>query len=633
MKKENKKFLIFMAIYIFIFLIINIIPIRKTGEILKKITPETLSKIVKKEDLNLKIPVLFFGILPLNVAAELGDVRYIPPIRLNEENRYSREYREQNDQYIYPEKEKINIFSDLKETYVYGNKYFKIRIPEKEMINDAEMVQNEKNEEEKIGRKSNENENLEIIQIDFKEDIRSIYVYKDKLYGFTKYDDGFQMIVYDISNLKNIKKITNLKFEKLKYLFWVDNYIYKENIYFNISIPFGKKENKFEDGHLLTSYTINGKQEKIKGNNIYLNSNGTIDECGETLRFNMDDQKVESFIYLSNGRYNAAVGDATLRIYSPYSINNRNFRYYLKNRMFNPFGVLNQKDYENENFKVAVYDINLEDFNLNKKNTTTIDDIENKKITKPFDVFKYLSRRGSSYEPRESTLEKLEYKEKYLKLAKTNPEIFPIQKVEKIGKDKIFTYSFNKQKHLKDNVCMLYLNLFEINGNDFSLLDQKKFYIQENYYEKTKEYEYTESDLKNDVSLEVVDGYIYLSTVNFEPYEEVINKRKLKLGYKNNRLGESFSIETDQNEISVLVFEINGSKIKPRTYLTEKIEEEKHNDESKEKNSEEFDETEYEKYEEKPYNIIFKDGKTFFRNNKKIIVLDIKDLKIYNYSL
>lgn len=55
MKKENKNFLIFLSIYIFIFLIINIIPTKKTTKNIEKITPETLSKTIKKRKAEVKI--------------------------------------------------------------------------------------------------------------------------------------------------------------------------------------------------------------------------------------------------------------------------------------------------------------------------------------------------------------------------------------------------------------------------------------------------------------------------------------------------------------------------------------------------------------------------------------------------
>lgn len=543
--------------------------------------------------------------------------------------------------YISPNKEKISIYSDLNEEFIVGNKYFKIHTTKKEMANDAEVVQKEKNEEEKLERGTSKNEDLEIIQIDFKDYIQSIYVYENKLYGF-KYEnksykeDYGNIIVYDISDLNNIKKITELKLENSRYINWRNSYIYKENIYILRSIDFEKKDNKFEDGILLNDYTINGKQEKVTGDNIYLNPDKDFDTCFKIIKFNMNDQKADSFTCLSNMRSNLEIKNNTLNMYSIFSINNRNFRYYLKDRIFNPFGLLNDKDGKNKNFKVAVYDLDLENFNLNKTNIFTLDEFENQKLTDPFDVFKYFAEIETRYQFTDTILDNLENKEKYLKLAKTNPEIFPIQKVKKIGKDKIFTYSIKKPRILKENVYELYLNLFETNGEDFSLIDQKKFYIQNKFEkrieepEKTREYSEDEEDqyireAQYDLNVEAVDDYIFVSISNLHLYEEVLNKRKIKLGFKNNRTDESFSIETDQNEISVLVFEIDGSEIKPRTYLTEKIK-------SKIEN-EEFDESISEIYEENPLNIILKDGKVFFRNNKKIIVLDIKDLKIYNYDL
>lgn len=555
--------------------------------------------------------------------------------------------------YISPNKEKINIYYGLNEEFVAGDKYFKIHTTKKEMANDAEVFQKEKNEGEKLEKETKKNEDLEIIQLDFKDEIQSIYVYENKLYGFKyenksysfkKEQDEGNMIVYDISDLKNIKKVTELKLENSRYTDWINSYIYKENIYILRSIDFEKKDNKFEDGILLNDYTINGKQEKVNGDNIYLNPDKDFGTCFKIIKFNMNDQKADSFTCLSNMRSNLEIKNNTLKMYSIFSINNRNFRYYLKDRIFNPFGLLNDKDGENKNFKVAVYDLDLENFNLKEINKSTLDEFENQKLTDPFDVFKYFSGVETRYQFTDKISDNLENKEKYLKLAKTNPKIFPIQKVEKIGKDKIFTYSIKKPRILKENVYQLYLNLFETNGEDFILIDQKKFYIEKKIdkkaeeSEETREYdEYSEykedqyiRDVLEDINVEVVDDYIFLSIFNLRPYEEDIITREIKLTFKNNRTNESFSIETDKGEISVLVFEINGSKIKARTYLTEKMENEneKYNNEN-----EELSEEEYERHEKKPLNIIFKDGKIFFRNNKKIIVLDINDLKIYNYNL
>lgn len=91
MKKENKKFLIFLAIYIFIFLIINIIPTKKTTKNIEKITPETLSKTIKKGRPRLKLLPRIFGAIPLDFIRYNSEIKYLP--NFDSDAKYTFRYR------------------------------------------------------------------------------------------------------------------------------------------------------------------------------------------------------------------------------------------------------------------------------------------------------------------------------------------------------------------------------------------------------------------------------------------------------------------------------------------------------------------------------------------------------------
>lgn len=615
MKKETKRIFIFLIIYISLIISVNFIPVEKNSEDLKQITPEVLNEKMKV-DVGKKInPLieLFSGYLKFmygNKVLENPHTEYSKPF----EDEYSTIKRSdvKGNLILNNSKEKINILLDLHDEYADDNRYFKIV-----QNGDSKCGDDIENEEE-ISAEIIHGDNVEIVLLRFNKYVDSIYVNKDKLYCFEmdskeSFYRKIYMTIYDIKDFQNIEKILDFEANQTD---GVSNFILDNNIYFNSFVILTQGMPKFKDGELLEPYKINGKESTVKTNNIYMHKNDTSVICNRMVKFNMDDQNVESLYYLGQDFYHIQLTPESVEIHELFRDEKLNFNYFLKNNILNVFGFFNKINTEKQNYKKAIYIFDKDNFKFKDKKTYDLDEFDNVKLS-PLEMFRELYMQKIPKKAEDFKIfKKAKQKEKYMNLQKTNPEVFPIIQMEQKDKDKIVTYSI---KEVNPKKYKLFINLFKLYEEDFKLLDQKVI-----------DFKIDKSDLdEEDFSKEDIEGFINIKAEKDNLYiiidnEEVIEFKSLekekpyKLNIEvNSKLYENVKTKINENEMGIFVFDIQNNSIEEKTYFIEKY---------KGPKSQDKDLLYYK-------NIYFNENMVYINIDNKLKVFDLDKLKINTYNL
>lgn len=615
MKKETKRIFIFLIIYISLIISVNFIPVEKNSEDLKQITPEVLNEKMKV-DVGKKInPLieLFSGYLKFmygNKVLENPHTEYSKPF----EDEYSTIKRSdiKGNLILNNSKEKINILLDLHDEYADDNRYFKIV-----QNGDSKYGDDIENEEE-ISAEIIHGDNVEIVLLRFNKYVDSIYVNKDKLYCFEmdskeSFNRKIYMTIYDIKDFQNIEKILDFEANQTD---GVSNFILDNNIYFNSFVILTQGMPKFKDGELLEPYKINGKESTVKTNNIYMHKNDTSVICNRMVKFNMDDQNVESLYYLGQDFYHIQLTPESVEIHELFRDEKLNFNYFLKNNILNVFGFFNKINTEKQNYKKAIYIFDKDNFKFKDKKTYDLDEFDNVKLS-PLEMFRELYMQKIPKKTGDFKIfKKAKQKEKYMNLQKTHSEVFPIIQMEQKDKDKIVTYSI---KEVNPKKYKLFINLFKLYEEDFKLLDQKVIDFKIDKSDLDEE-DFSKEDIEGFINIKVEKDNLYIIIDNEEviEFKSLEKEKPYKLNIEvNSKLYENVKTKINENEMGIFVFDIQNNSIEEKTYFIEKY---------KGPKSQDKDLLYYK-------NIYFNENMVYINIDNKLKVFDLDKLKINTYNL